>query len=210
MTLKVPFPNNLTEIDALTRSDHSHLTESDSCYFLGEYTSYGGYACSPTNDLIINIKMSPNSSDSRLFYKNRDIQVSARALFESLDVDWLESSTFVPIPPSKSKSDPEYDDRMTKILANINPNQPVDFRELIIQKKSTQPVHHGLQPRDPDLIRKNFKLAKNLLKPEPEHIIICDDVLTTGAHYRAAVDLLRASIGDDIPICGVFIARRVP
>jgi predicted amidophosphoribosyltransferase len=36
-----------------------------------------------------------------------------------------------------------------------------------------------------------------------------DDVLTTGAHFRAAAAALRQSLSD-VRIVGFFIARRVP
>ena len=45
--------------------------------------------------------------------------------------------TFVPIPPSKAKSDPLYDDRMEQILRKIWPGQQIDMRELVIQPVST-------------------------------------------------------------------------
>lgn len=56
MTSDVAFPDRLTEIDELTRPDHSWLTADDRCYFLGEYTARQGYAYSPTNSLILNFK----------------------------------------------------------------------------------------------------------------------------------------------------------
>ena len=36
MTSDVAFPDRFTEIDELTRPDHSWLTDEDRCYFLGE------------------------------------------------------------------------------------------------------------------------------------------------------------------------------
>ena len=37
MPSDVAFPGRFTEIDELTRPDHSWLTDDDRCYFLGEY-----------------------------------------------------------------------------------------------------------------------------------------------------------------------------
>ena len=56
MTSDVAFPGRFTEIDELTRPDHSWLTDDDRCYFLGEYTARQGYSYSPTNNLILNFK----------------------------------------------------------------------------------------------------------------------------------------------------------
>lgn len=38
----------LSKIDELTRGDHSHLTATDNCWFIREYTSHAGYAHSDT------------------------------------------------------------------------------------------------------------------------------------------------------------------
>lgn len=46
----------LTKIDELTRGQHYHLSEDDTCYFFGEYTARKGYAFSNTNNLIHNFK----------------------------------------------------------------------------------------------------------------------------------------------------------
>ena len=46
MTSDVVFPDRFTEIDELTRPDHSWLTDDDRCYFLGEYTARQGYSYS--------------------------------------------------------------------------------------------------------------------------------------------------------------------
>lgn len=50
------FPKRLTEIDDLTRQEHSFLTEDDRCFYFGEYSARAGYAAGPTNQLIHNFK----------------------------------------------------------------------------------------------------------------------------------------------------------
>jgi hypothetical protein len=49
-------PSRLTKIDELTRPDHTYLSPEDECYYLGEYTARKGYAFSPINDLVQNLK----------------------------------------------------------------------------------------------------------------------------------------------------------
>ena len=80
MTSDVAFPDRLTEIDELTRPDHSWLTADDRCYFLGEYTARQGYAYSPTNDLILNFKKPPDRQGRPEWrYKELAIQRAATA-----------------------------------------------------------------------------------------------------------------------------------
>ena len=111
------FPSRLTKIDELSRPDHSWLTEADACYFLGEYTARKGFAHSPTNGLINNIKKTMNKAGRPEWrYKGVAISQAAAALRGAIGDDSLQRMTLVPIPPSKTKTDPLYDDRILRML----------------------------------------------------------------------------------------------
>lgn len=210
MTSGTPFPRNLTEIDQLTRADHSYLTEDDRCFFLGEYTARRGFAYSDTNSLILNLKKKPDRRGRPEWrYKEQAILTAAAAYRASINEEWLRHATFVPIPPSKAKSDPLYDDRMTRVVNAINPQQPVDCRELVVQTHSTPAVHEMDDRPSPAEIREAYELDQGLLANPPCHIVICDDVLTTGAHFKAAKGLLEEAL-PNASIVGCFIARRLP
>jgi hypothetical protein len=63
----------LTRIDHLTLGDHYHLTDDDECYFLREYTARTGFEGSETNQIIHNIKKTPDRrSLPEWFYKEQD------------------------------------------------------------------------------------------------------------------------------------------
>lgn len=210
MTSGTPFPNNLTEIDQLTRTDHYYLDADDDCFFLGEYTARQGFAYSDTNSLILNLKKTPDKRGKTEWrYKERAINVAAQALKNSIQKSWLRNATFVPIPPSKAKDDPMYDDRMSCLVQAIDSDHPVDCRELVIQTESTEAVHEQDDRPGPEDIRELYELDQDLLDPEPEKIVICDDVLTTGAHFKAVKDILEGAF-PNAEIVGCFIARRVP
>ena len=86
MTSASTFPRRLTKIDDLTRADHSYLTTADACYFLGEYTARKGYAFSPTNRLIFNLKKGMERRDRPEWrYKAVAIQTVADALRAALN-----------------------------------------------------------------------------------------------------------------------------
>ncbi len=210
MTSNAPFPHNITEIDTLTRPDHHFLTTDDACYYLGEYTARKGYTYSETNNLILNLKKSMDTKGTNQWpHKRRAIISAATALRNALPESWLQTATFVPIPPSKAKNDPLYDPRMTSMLQRINTAQPVDVREIIVQTQSTVAVHNSVETRNPEQIKRFYISDEALLVPPPHTIIICDDVLTTGAHFKAAQALL-AETFPGVPMVGVFIARRAP
>lgn len=210
MTSASTFPLRLTEIDDLTRPDHFYLTAADDCYFLGEYTARKGFAFSPANSLILNFKKAMDKrGTSQWPWKEGAIQHAAAAFRAALNNEFLNVATLVPVPPSKAKTDPLYDDRMTRMLRAIRPQPPVDIRELIVQAASSDAAHDlSVRPR-PEEIAARYEIAPNLRLPVPGAIAICDDVLTTGAHYRAAHTIIQ-QVFPGVRIIGLFIARRVP
>ena len=105
--------------DDLSRFDHQYLTPDDMCFFFGEYTPGLGYKGSKTNDLILNFKKPPDRKITPQWkYKEDAIERIAEAFKRSLEVEKLQKVTLVPIPPSKVKGDPLYDDRMLCVLEN--------------------------------------------------------------------------------------------
>lgn len=210
MTSGSTFPQRLTKIDGLTRPDHWYLSDSDHCFFLGEYTARKGFAFSATNQMILNFKKSVATRNTAQWrYKELAITQAAAAFRTAINGDALRKATLVPIPPSKAKADPLYDDRLTRMLRAIRPSPPLDVRELIIQAASTAAAHNqDVRPRPEDLAAV-YRVDQSLMAPIPQTILLCDDVLTTGCHYRAAHTVLQ-SVFPGVPIIGLFIARRVP
>jgi hypothetical protein len=202
-------PRRFTQIDDLTRPDHSYLTAEDVCYFLGEYTARKGYAFSKTNDLILNFKkpMSKRGT-SQWSYKAWAIDYAAKALRAALDDRDLDAITFVPIPPSKAKDDPLYDDRVLQMLRAVRPQPPLDIRELLVQDRSTAAAHESETRPTPRELEDLYQIDRRLLAPTKE-IAIVDDVLTTGLHFRAMKTHLQR-VFPDVKIMGLFLARRAP
>jgi hypothetical protein len=210
MTSEGTFPQRLTKIDDLTRPDHFYLTPADDCYFLGEYTARKGYAFSATNQLILNFKKSIDKrSTAQWRYKEGAIEKSSSAFRDALNREWLNGATLVPIPPSKSKSDALYDDRLVRMVRGIRVQPALDMRELVLQRNSTAAVHDQENRPTPEQILANYAIDQAIRDPIPQVIGLFDDVLTTGAHFRAASIALQQSF-PGVRIVGLFIARRVP
>ena len=210
MTSDGTFPRRLTKVDDLIRPDHWHLTGADACYFIGEYTAYRGYAHSDTNRLIFNFKKTMDRRGRPEWrYKEQAIQTAAAAFRRALAPKDLDRLTFVPVPPSKARGDPLYDDRLTRMLGAVRSRPPLDIRELIVQTESTDAVHAGDRRPAPERIESLYRIDETLTGPVHDIIAVVDDILTTGAHFRAAKSVLSARF-PGVAIIGLFIARRVP
>jgi len=142
-------------------------------------------------------------------YKERAILQVAGAFRSALQDAALDLWTFVPVPPSKAKNDPLYDDRLTRMLREIRPLPPIDVRELILQTQSAEASHLTEIRPSADQIKSRYTIDERVCLPQIAQIAIVDDVLTAGAHFRAAKSIL-AQRFPTIRTIGLFIARRVP
>lgn len=198
-----------TLIDEVTIHDHYYLENGDVCVYHGDYTSGGGFEFSDTNSLILNIKKSPELRGTNQWYwKEKAIRKCGQIIKCGLKSSWLEATTLVPIPPSKCPADPAYDPRITQILQQIDTAKHLDIRELVCQKESFVASHDTSDRPSPDEIRGRYSINETLANPAPSSIAIFDDVLTTGAHFKAMKSLLLERF-PGVGIVGVFIARRV-
>lgn len=84
-----------------------------------------------------------------------------------------------------------------------------DIRELLLQRESTDADHENPHRRTPVEIAANYQINEALVDPAPKLIGIFDDVLTKGSHFKAAQMTLIQRF-PNVPICGIFIARRAP
>ena len=200
----------LSQIDESNLADHARLRADDTCYHLYEYTSGRNFAFSQTNSRIVNLKKKPSSSSqAELAYKNGAIASCATELRDALNPAWLDIATLIPVPGSKDGTHPDFDDRMTRVCRGIRPG--LDVRELVLQRASVATAHEttaGEERVSVQGLLDVYEIQENLALPTPTSIGIVDDVLTAGTHYRAMHTVLAARF-PNVPIIGIFIARRV-
>ncbi|WP_334460213.1 hypothetical protein [Acinetobacter soli] len=197
----------LQQISENELQDHYHLNPSDKCYYFGEYTARASYGHSETNQLILNFKKPVDRRGlPEWYYKEKAIQEISFLLNQALAP--VNTILFVPVPPSKAKHDPMYDDRMTRVLDKLNNGWMGNgYRELITQTTSTCAVHAANNRRNIEELINNYRVEKQLIFPIPSMIIVIDDVLTTGCHYKAMEHHLRQTY-PSTEIVGLFLARR--
>jgi predicted amidophosphoribosyltransferase len=196
-------------IDERSRVEHTYLRPTDGCLYLREYTPGRGYEHGETNRLILDFKMSPrHRGEEQWKYKERAIDRLAGELANALEGGWLAKSTLIPMPPSKARNHAEYDDRMLRLLRSMEQGRGWDIRDLLVQTTSTEAVHASASRSRPREIAARYEIDENLAEPEPQGIALFDDILTSGAHFKAAQEIL-GERSPGVMVIGVFLARRV-
>jgi predicted amidophosphoribosyltransferase len=207
-------PDRLTLIDDTNRGDHPFLEVDDRCFFFGEYFAGKSYKGGPTNQLVFNFKCKPTvaaANARRAHYKNQAIQTIASGMRRVIGQQNAERYTWVPIPPSKAIDDPDYDDRMLRTLRVAFQGYEADIRPLVRQSVSTAADHEQEKRLTRDALRAVLEVDMANLQAIPlrDGIILVDDVLNSGKHFKESERQLRRAIPADVAIVGIFVARCI-
>jgi predicted amidophosphoribosyltransferase len=199
----------VSKIDDSNRKSHFRIEEQDHCYFLSEYLSGRKFHAGVVNQFIYNLKKKPNAPGQ--WYKATDIAKAALHVSNALLPSTIASTTFVPIPSSKCKSDLAYDDRLVRILSAVTP--ALDFREVLIRQVSAaKPLHefkHNERRPAPDQLASQLTIDHSqLTKPLKTNVILFDDLLVTGTSFKACEKLILTLLPQGL-IVGLFLARAI-
>ena len=207
-------PDRLTLIDDTNRGDHPYLEAEDRCFYFGEYFAGKSYKGGPTNQLVFNFKCKPTvtaANAGRAHHKNQAIQTIAGGMRRVISQQNAERYTWVPVPPSKAIGDPDYDDRMLRVLRAAFHGYNADIRSLICQTASTAADHEQDKRLTRDALRAVLAVDRASLQSAPlrEGIILVDDVLNSGKHFKESESLLRSATPDELATAGLFVARCI-
>ena len=206
-----PIPAKLWKLDESTVGEHFSLSETDQCYYIWEYTAGKDFSFSPTNQLIKNLKIKPSDiakSPTRNYYKQQAISHAATALRSVLNQRLVgTSATFVPVPGSKAAADPDYDDRMQVVLNRAFQGWAADIRPILRMTQSFAADHETTDRVTYEELLANAELLTTATNARP-FIIVVDDVLTSGKHFKVAQTLLSKRFPES-QIIGLFLARCI-
>jgi hypothetical protein len=207
-----PIPEKLRRIDDSTVGEHFSLDGADRCYYIWEYAARKRYDFSPANQLVFNLKIKPSvlaKAPTRGRYKLEAIAHSGAALRSLITRVFVETrATFVPIPCSKAAPDPDYDDRLARVLANAFQGWEADVRQMLTLTHSTPADHESVDRLTFEELRAITELRSPFgAEPRPV-IVIVDDVLNSGKHFKVAQSFIKACY-PSAEIRGVFLARCV-
>jgi predicted amidophosphoribosyltransferase len=187
----------LTPLEGPMLADHAYLEASDECYFLWEYRA--SLAGDPATRLIRNFKLKPGMKTS---HKAAAMHHAAAALSAVIPEAWRSQALFVPLPPSKSAGHAEYDERLLKLLHWVQPGL-TNIRGILQTRTDNAAFQKGISP---------VERAANMIVTsvgrvlQPETLVLVDDVVTSGSHFKAACLVLNRTYRPR-KIIGLFLAR---
>lgn len=152
------------------------------------YSTGQGYN-TPTNDLVLNLKIKPPVAANRLRYKLGAIEQFAQEAAHLLNTHNRDRKfILVPMPPSKLRGTPQFDDRLERVATRINQLAPhAGWMPVLDRVQDTGAAHDG-GIRNAQVAYASLSVAQ---RPAPEVLrdhsfLILDDVITSGAQFEGA------------------------
>ena len=162
------------------------LVDADECYFAREYLSHQDHSASPANSLIKNFKIKPTVQNyvKRKFYKEK----SARQFSAELSVLLPAGVSVSHVPTSKLPGHPEYDPRFDMLFSALRLLRPdLRLERALTIADSHEAAHEG----GPRGINHFYDMLEwNGLQHVTDEIVVVDDVITSGAHFKACQAVL--------------------
>lgn len=203
--------------DESDRLDYCQNHEQLYLFYGRIYTPRKGYKHSKTNQLVLNLKKKPTSSNEReLYWKSKAINQFASEVIDFLSPNLPPNKprALIPMPPSKTRQHPDYDDRMEQVAQLVVQRLVVQrfsnlrYWPLLKSIKDVEGSHTGNISRNPEELFKTIDVEKrevgNYLNEEIVYVI--DDVLTSGSHFMAARQHILKYF-PNIQISGLFWAK---
>lgn len=186
-----------------------YLDESDICYY-ARVRVPGGFDKSEANQLISNLQK-PSSTKGSFQWKHKETATKRFAAELHQLFGGTKHDLSIPIcflPTSKLATDAAYDprwDMVSKELLRLYPAYPIEH-PISVRASEASYKSQKNSSRQPSKIMANY--VWNGFKGSPQRVILVDDVLTTGGHFKAAKDFIQQNAGSHIQVYGVFWAKH--
>jgi len=182
-----------------------YLDETDTCYYALDYVSGGGFRAGDGNDLISNFQKPVSLKNTGQWkHKERAIEYIGAMVASALS----DGVHIAAMPTSKVEHDPEYDDRLIRALAAAKKRKPpLMVHRPIGRSASSAKAKSGSGSRNPAAIIQDLTWL-GFDGAEPEWFFLFDDVITTGGHFKACVQLT-AQHCPKVKVAGLFCAKTM-
>ena len=197
------------KVTDISAANHRCLERDDFCiyYRTKERHVYNNFT--ETNSILANFKKRPShcrGNTQMAMYKERGIETVTRDVAGFFESNPGMSFLLIPAITSKACDDPEFDNRLIRVCSNVAKALPnVCCADLLYVGSSILSAHSG-GARDVSYIASQIGVRGGFDMRGFDRVFIFDDVLTTGAHFKACQWALAKAYG--IRAYGIFWARE--
>jgi predicted amidophosphoribosyltransferase len=188
-------------------AQHAFIDAKDEIYSIHDYHPGLGRRGGAGNALILDFKTDINGArlahwlDRKKWQATKTLAATVRA---ARPETWRQDTCIVPTPPSGPRDHPDYDGRLTNLLALAK----LPFADCVTLTAFHTPLHGQSDRPTPEALALAYRFDRRSgPRRPPQRLVIFDDVLTTGRHFPAMCLVLQTRF-PNAAIVGVFLARR--
>lgn len=192
------------EVDLNMDSIPPYLNSDDSCYYFLDYKPNSGFEA---NSLVFNFKKDLSfKNHPSWYYRNEAIKEFAKMInnmFLNINKNKFD---IIPMPTSKPKNSTEFNNRLLQTmeeLLKLDNSYNILF-DCFDVRDNLVPAHHNGTRNPNDLEQEILFYPPNF---HNKNIVLIDDVLTTGGHFKACKNILLKKLDPNINVIGLFLAK---
>lgn len=200
------------QVDASEISHRRYLKENDKCYYYMVRVK-GGHSESYANRIISNLKISKQDLERnpvRKKYKLDAVNKMISALEEVLKNNKSKKFIFIPAARSIPRDDKNFDKAFDYVVETICKKNPLLWicEKILDVDTAHDSVHTNEDARTLENVKKHLVLNDFSTEKykDADFIVIIDDVLTHGTHFRVWKDSIMEKYPDIKDVFGLFFA----
>lgn len=196
----------------LIKYDHTmehrpFLTEEDKCYYFLNYNDLG-FKYSESNQTVFNFKKDISKANIPHEWQYRNLAIEKFVKYLSESINWIHQgqATVIPAHTSKPRASSSFNNRIDLVVDKLSFQYPtfISVEKILDAQCEVLAAHCGGE-RNLNAIKSNL-LVSNFQKAPSSIVILIDDVLTTGSHFRACKDMILAHDSRVKDVIGIFLA----
>ncbi|EAH6869135.1 hypothetical protein IO402_001489 [Campylobacter lari] len=180
-----------------------YLNFDDACYYFLDYKPNSGF---DVNSLVFNFKKDLSfKNHPSWYYRNDAIKEFAKMINNAFLNINKNIFNIIPMPTSKPKNSTEFNNRLIQTMEELlKLDSSYKIFDCFDVQNNLVPAHHNGCRNPNDLKQKiQFDPPNSFNK----NIVLIDDVLTTGGHFKACKNILLEKLDPNINVIGLFLAK---